>query len=224
MEIEGIGERTAVQLVDQGLVHAPVDLYTLKKDELLQLEGFADKKADNLLSAIAGSKDRPFGRVLASLGIRGVGGTVAATLTAAFTTLEALESAQPEAIASVDGLGPITAQNIVDWFARPYHQTIVEKLRSYGLTLAEEQRPEQTQNAEPFAGHTFVITGTLSRPRSELRQWITERGGKVTGSVSAKTSYVVAGENAGSKLTRAQELGTPILSEEELLQLAVSAD
>jgi len=220
MEIEGIGERTAVQLVDQGLIHAPVDLYALTKDELLQLEGFADKRADNLLAAIAGSKAQPFDRVLASLGIRGVGGTVAATLTAALPTIEALESAPPEAIESVEGLGPITAQNIVDWFARPRHQGIVDKLRSTELNLASAQKPAPAQGAEPFVGLTFVITGTLSRPRNELKQWITSRGGKVTGSVSARTSYLVAGQKAGSKLTRAQELGTPILSEDDLLQLA----
>ena len=220
MEIEGIGERTAIQLVDQGLIHAPVDLYTLTKDNLLELEGFADKKADNLLAAIAGSKAQPFDRVLASLGIRGVGGTVAATLTAAFSTLEALESASPEAIAAVEGLGPITARNIVDWFAPPRHKAIVDKLRAAELNLASAQEPASVQGAEPFAELTFVITGTLSRPRNELKQWITSRGGRVTSSVSTKTSYLVAGENAGSKLTRAQELGTPILSEDNLLQLA----
>jgi len=224
MEIEGIGERTAIQLVGQDLIHAPVDLYTLTKDNLLKLEGFADKKADNLLAAIAGSKAQPFDRVLASLGIRGVGGTVAATLTAAFPTLEALKSAPPEAIASVEGLGPITARNIVDWFESPHHQAIVNKLRSAGLSLASARKPAPVQGAEPFAGLTFVITGTLSRPRNELKQWITSRGGKVTGSVSTKTSYLVAGENAGSKLTRAQELGTPILSEDDLLQLARTSD
>jgi len=224
MEIEGIGERTAAQLVDQGLIHTAVDLYTLTKDELLKLEGFADKKADNLLAAIADSKAQPFDRVLASLGIRGVGATVAATLTAAFPTLEALESAPPEAIESVEGLGPITAQNIVDWFARPRHQRIVDKLRSAGLNLASAQNSVPVQGAEPFAGLTFVITGTLSRPRNELKQWITSRGGKVTSSVSTKTGYLVAGENAGSKLTRARELGTPILSEDDLLQLAETSD
>ena len=219
MDIEGIGERTAVQLVDQGLVHAPVDLYSLTKDDLLGLEGFADKKADNLLAAIAGSKAHPFDRVLASLGIPGVGGTVATTLVAAFPALEALESAPPEVIASVEGLGPITAQNIVNWFARPRHQDIVHKLRRAGLKLASAHEPAPDQGAEPFAGLTFVITGTLSRPRNELKQWITARGGRLTSSVSAKTSYLVAGENAGSKLTRAHELGTPILSEDDLCQL-----
>jgi len=219
MEIEGIGERTAIQLVDLSLIHASVDLYTLTKDDLLRLEGFADKKADNLLAAIAGSRAQPFDRVLASLGIRGVGGTVAATLTAAFPCLEALESAPSEAIASVEGLGPITAGNIIDWFAHPRHQGIVDKLHRAGLSLASTQEPAPILGAEPFTGLTFVVTGTLSRPRNELKQWITSRGGKVTGSVSTKTSYLVAGENAGSKLTRAQELGTPILNEDDLLHL-----
>ena len=219
MEIEGIGERTAAQLVDHGLIQAPVGLYSLTKDDLLKLEGFADKKADNLLAAIAGSKAQPFDRVLASLGIRGVGGTVAAALTAAFPNLLALESAPPEAIASVEGLGPITAKNIINWFAHPRNQGIVDKLRTAGLNLASAQKPAPPQGAEPFAGLTLVITGTLSRPRNELKQWITSRGGKVTGSVSTKTNYLVAGENAGSKLTRAQELGIPILNEDDLLRL-----
>ncbi len=221
MDIEGIGERTALQLVDQGLVKDPVDLYTLQKEALLELEGFADKKADNLLGAIEASKAQPFTRVLAALGIRGVGFAVAALLTAAFPSLDALCSALAEEIASVEGLGPITAQNIINWFALPRNQAIVEKLRGAGLTLSAPEASAPAPNSQPLAGMTFVITGTLSRPRNEVQQWIETQGGKVTGSVSAKTDYLVIGEEpGGSKFRRAQQLGTPMVSEEELGHLA----
>jgi DNA ligase (NAD+) len=221
MDIEGIGERTAQQFVDQGLVQDPVDLYSLEKETLLALDGFADKKAENLLAAIEASKTQSFTRVLAALGIRGVGGTVAALLTDAFASLDELRSASPEEIAAVEGLGPITARNVIDWFNLPRHQAIVEKLRQAGLTLSAPRAAAPAVEAQPLAGMTFVITGTLSQPRDEVQQWIETQGGKVTGSVSAKTDYLVIGENpGGSKFRRAQQLGTPMLGEEELGRLA----
>jgi DNA ligase (NAD+) len=224
MDIEGIGERTALQLVDQGLVQDPVDLYNLRKEALLELEGFADRKADNLLSAIEASKTQSFTRLLAALGIRGVGGTVAALLTDAFPSLDALLSATTEEIAAVAGLGPITAQNVVDWFSLPRHQALVQKLRQAGLTLAAPVATAPGVEPQPLDGMTFVITGTLTRPREEIQQWIEAQGGKVTGSVSAKTDYLVIGENpGGSKFRRAQQLGTPMLGEDELGQLAQTA-
>jgi DNA ligase (NAD+) len=226
MDIEGIGERTALQLVDQGLVHDPVDLYRLQKESLLALEGFADKKADNLLAAIESSKAQSFARVLAALGIRGVGSTVAALLTRAFPSLDKLRTASAEEIAAVEGLGPITARNIIDWFSLPRHQAIVEELRQAGLTLSVTETVAESREAEPqpLAGLTFVITGTLSTPRDEVQEWIETQGGKVTGSVSAKTDYLVIGQDpGGSKYRRAEQLGTPMLSEEELRQLAKTA-
>lgn len=225
MDIEGIGERTAQQLVDEGLIHHPVDVYELHKPDLVNLEGFADKKADNLLAAIAASKERPFSQVLTALGIRGVGGTVAALLTTKLSSLAALQAATPEEIAEIEGLGPITAESIVTWFSRPRHQEILQKMARAGLNLAVEQREPAEVGEQPFAGLTFVITGTLSRPRGEISDWIASLGGKVTGSVSAKTDYLVVGEDAGgSKFNRAQSLGTPMLDEDALLRLAGTPD
>jgi len=222
MEIEGLGERTSTQLVDQGLVQAPVDLYTLTKEDLLVLDGFADKKAENLLASIAGSKSQPFGRLLAALGIHGVGPTVAETLTGAFATIEDLASADADTIAGVSGLGPIRAQSILDWFARPRHQEIVTKLHHAGLRLASDREAGPDAVGRPMEGLSFVITGTLSRPRNDIKEWITSRGGRVTGSVSSKTDYLVAGDKAGSKLTRAQVLGVAVLDEDGLADLARS--
>lgn len=218
LDIEGLGERTAVQLVEQHLVEDPADLYYLTKESLLTLEGFADKKADNLLDAIAQAKDRPFDRVLAALGIRGVGTTVAQVLAGAFPTLEALARASAEAIASVEGIGPVTAQNIVTWFAHVHNRAMVEKLRQAGLKLAKESRV--VVGEQPLAGLTFVITGTLSCSRDDVKAWIESFGGKIAGSVSQKTSYLVIGDDpGGSKYNRAQELNTPLLTEEQLRAL-----
>jgi len=220
LDMEGLGERTAVQLVEQSLVEDPADLYFLSKESLLTLEGFADKKADNLLAAIAQAKDRPFDRVLAALGIRGVGTTVAQVLADAFPTLDALATAPAEAIASVAGIGPITAQNILTWFAHVHNRAMVEKLRQAGLKLAAESKPV-VAGEQPLADLTFVITGTLSRPRDDVKAWIEALGGKVAGSVSQKTSYLVIGvDPGGSKYNRAQELDTPLLTEEQLYALA----
>lgn len=220
LDMEGLGERTAVQLVEQRLVEDPADLYFLSKESLLTLEGFADKKADNLLAAIAQAKDRPFDRVLAALGIRGVGTTVAQVLADAFPTLDALATAPAEVIASVAGIGPITAQNILAWFAHVHNRAMVEKLRQAGLKLAAESKPV-VAGEQPLADLTFVITGTLSRPRDDVKAWIEALGGKVAGSVSQKTSYLVIGvDPGGSKYNRAQELDTPLLTEEQLYALA----
>jgi DNA ligase (NAD+) len=219
MDIEGIGERTAIQLVDAGQVHDPVDLYGLAKEGLLKLDGFGDRKAANLLSAIAASKAQPFDRVLAALGIRGVGAAVSTLLTARFPSLEALQAATSDEIAGVGGLGPITAQAITDWFARPRNREIAARLREAGLVL---QATDLTRASEqPLAGLSFVITGTLSRGRNEVQTWIESLGGKVAGAVTSKTDYLVVGEGpGGSKYSRAQELNTPMVTEDELAALA----
>ena len=222
LDMEGLGERTAVQLVEQHMVEDPADLYFLTKEALLTLEGFADKKADNLLAAIAQAKDRPFDRVLAALGIRGVGTTVAQVLAAAFPALDALAEAPAEVIASVEGIGPITAQNILTWFAHAHNHAMVEKLRQAGVKLAAD-RKAVAADEQPLADLTFVITGTLALPRDDVKAWIESLGGKVAGSVSQKTSYLVIGmDPGGSKYNRAQALNTPLLTEEELYALAGS--
>jgi DNA ligase (NAD+) len=220
MDIDGLGEQTAVQLVNAGLIHNPADLYALTKNDLLQLEGFADKKAENLLDSIVSSKEVPLTRLLAALGIRGVGGTVAALLTDVFPSLEALATATEEEIVAIEGLGPITARNIKDWLSRPRHREMVQQLTDAGLTVEAPATEEDQQGETLLDGLTFVITGTLSQPRGEVRRLIESHGGKVTGSVSGRTNYLIVGEDpGGSKYNRAQELDTPMLSEDELRDL-----
>ncbi len=221
LDIEGLGDRTAVQMVELGLVKDPADLYYLTKTDLLKLEGFADKKADNLLEAIAQAKERPAARLLAALGLRGVGGVAAGALLAAFPSLDDLAAAPEESLATVEGIGPITAHNVKAWFSHGHNQALIEKLRKIGVRLAAEVKAPAAEPSgpQPFAGLTFVITGALSQPRDEIQAWIESLGGKVSGSVSQKTSYLVAGADAGSKYTRAQALGVPILDEAQLKEI-----
>ncbi len=220
MEIDGLGERTALQLVETGLVVDPADLYFLTRAQLLTLEGFADKKADNLLASIAGSKERPLPRVVAGLGIRRVGTTVAQILVSRFPSVEALAAAPEETLSTVEGIGPYTARSVREWFAVDHNRDFVAKLQRAGVRLAEEVRPAVAV-AGPLKGLTFVITGTLSRPREEVKAWIEAHGGKVTDTVSAKTSYLVIGTDpGGTKFRKAQQLSIPLLSEAELAQLA----
>jgi DNA ligase (NAD+) len=219
MDIEGLGEQTAHLLVAEGLVRDPADLYTLGREELLALEGFADKSADNLLAAIEASKARPLDQVLAALGIRGVGGIVAQLLARHYHSLDALAETEQEALEAIEGLGPHTAGALVDWFARERNRAFVEKLRAAGVRLAQEA-PARPAGG-PLEGLTFVITGTLSRPRAEIARMIEQYGGKVTGSVSGNTDYLVAGESpGGSKYRRAQQLGTPVIDEAQLMALS----
>ncbi|MGC9399338.1 MAG: NAD-dependent DNA ligase LigA [Anaerolineae bacterium] len=220
MDIDGLGERTAEQLVRAGLVEDPADLYTLQKEALLELEGFADKKAANLLAAIAGSRGQALSNVVAALGIRGVGVTVAELLAETFGSLDALAEASEEALASIEGIGPIIANNVRTWFARERNREMVEKLRRADVRL-RATADELTPTGGPLEGMTFVITGTLSRPRKEIQAWIEARGGKVTGSVSGNTDYLLVGQNpGGTKFHKAQQLETPIIDEHRLYALA----
>lgn len=223
LDVEGLGERTALQLVEQDLIHDPADLYTLKAEDLVALEGFAEKKAQNLIEAIASSKSQSYADVLAALGIRGVGSTIAALLVDMFASLSELMAATEEEIAAVEGLGPITARNLLAWFSRSHNQALIAKLKDAGLQLEAEVREEDDTHPHPFADLTFVITGTLSESRASISDWIESQGGRVTGSVSSRTDYLVAGENPGrSKRTQAERLGTPILTESELREMASS--
>jgi DNA ligase (NAD+) len=218
MDIETLGERTAALLVERGLVEDVGDLYYLKEEDLLQLEGFAEKKAENLLAGIEGSKERPFSRVLTGLGIRYVGGTVAEILARHFGSVDALAAATVEELEAVEGIGPRIAGAVVDWFRRPRHRAIVEKLRRAGVRLAEEAPAEAAR--QPLAGLTFVITGALSRPRGEVAEMIEQHGGRVTGSVSRRTDYLIVGEDpGGTKVRRAQELGVEMIDEARLMKL-----
>jgi DNA ligase (NAD+) len=220
MDIEGFGIKIAEQLIQAGLIQDVGDIYSLyrSRQKLLALEGFAEKKVDNLLTAIEASKSQPLERVVTALGIQGVGGVVARALVAAFPSMEALAVASPEELEFIEGIGPRIAHSVVDWFSRPRHQEVIEKLRQAGVRMQAEAAEALPQ---PLAGLTFVITGSLpTMSRDEAQAFIEARGGKVTGSVSQKTDYLLLGENPGSKLAKAQSLGTKIISEEELQKLA----
>lgn len=218
MDIAGFGTQTAALLFEKGLIHDVADIYRLRREDLLQLEGFKDKKVDGLLSAIEASKERPVERLLTGLGIRYVGGVVAGLLIAALGSLDAIAAAGADGLEQIDGVGPQTARSVAAWFTTDGNRELVEKLRSAGLALASARPPQPRGGA--LAGKVFVITGTLpTLSRTEATEFIESHGGKVTGSVSKKTDYVLAGEAAGSKLDRARELGVAVLEEAELLSM-----
>jgi DNA ligase (NAD+) len=223
MDIVGMGIKIVDQLVSEGIVSDVADLYTLKRDSLLRLDGFADKKADNLLEAIAASKGHPLSRLLTALGIRGVGEVVAADLPRYYSDLDALSRATSEDLQTIEGIGPNIAEAIVDWFDRPANQKVLEKLRAAGVWPAARSAADtaDTESAQNLTGLSFVVTGTLSGfTRSEAKEFIQSHGGKIVGSVSQKTDYLVAGESPGSKLTKAQDLGVPVIDENELRKMA----
>jgi DNA ligase (NAD+) len=219
MEIVGLGEKIVVQLVEAGLVNDFADLYTLQRDDLLKLEGFAEKKADNLLEAIKASKETLLARVINALGIRGVGEVMAVDLAAYYHDLDELSKVTIDELQTIEGVGPNIAQSIVDWFARPANQKVLAKLKQVGVWPRAEIKPSSKDN-QTLAGLTFVVTGTLpSLSRDDVKELIQRYGGKVTDSVSKKTSYVVAGDSPGSKLDKAHELKVPVLDEPNLLKL-----
>ncbi len=299
MDIEGMGPQTIAALIEAGLIQDEADIFTLKAEPLLALEGFAEKKVENLLSAIAAAKARPFARVLTSLGIDGVGATVAGLLTDNFASMADLQAtaaqvrdaeaafikktrpllgdetardpdveqarqrmAHPttdlapryleapelgprlerllrplnlpaDSIAiiaeqlrtlidasrplhAIEGLGPILAQNIVDWFTDSHNKSVLAKMGAAGVNMQAE---EKVVAGTALAGKTLVLTGTMSAPRGEIKALVEANGGKVTGSVSKRTSYVVAGDSPGSKVERAEKAGVPVISEDELRAL-----
>jgi DNA ligase (NAD+) len=214
MDIEGLGIKIAVLLVESGLVADVADIYGLTKENLLTLEGFADIKAEKLLAAIEASKRQSLDRLINALGIRGVGEAVAAGFAHHFRNLDALASAKQEQLEQLEGIGPNIASAVLDWFNRPRNRKLLSKLKKYGF-WPQEKDPEQAPQV--LAGRKFVLTGKLpSMGRGEAKSKIIAAGGKVTGSVSGSTDYVVAGESAGSKLTRAQELGVEVIDEATL--------
>jgi len=219
MDIAGLGIKIVEQLVAAGLVSDVADLYTLTPIQLLALEGFAEKKAENLLSAIEVSRSQPLSRLINALGIRSVGEVLAADLTTHYPDLDALSRATAADLQQIEGVGPNIAAAIVDWFARPSNQNLLHKLRSVGLwpTAAAPK----SSGPQPFAGLSFVVTGTLPGfTREGVKEFIESHGGKVIDSVSKKTSYLVLGENPGSKLDKARSLGVPVIDEAQLRQLA----
>ena len=212
MDIEGLGPAVMAQLIDRGLVKSPADLYFLREEELAALDRMGEKSAANLVAAIAASRDRGLERLLYALGIRQVGQKAGKVLAAHFGTFDALAAATEEELTAIDDVGAITAAYIREWLQNPQSKHLMDRLREAGVSLEAAQKPAGDQ----FKGLTFVLTGVLERfTREEAGALIEARGGKVSGSVSKKTSYVVAGENAGSKLRKANELAIPVLTEEE---------
>jgi DNA ligase (NAD+) len=219
LDIDGLGEKLVEQLVDRDLVHSVADLYELSTEKLISLERMGEKSALKLVEAIARSKSKPWSRVLYGLGIRHVGSVNAQLLAEQFPTVEQLASASPAQIEGVYGIGPEIAHSVAEWFQVESNQQLIDRLRQAGLQL--EAREDKTQpTRQPLQGTTFVITGSLpTLKRSEAKELIEKAGGKVTGSVSSKTDYLVVGEEAGSKLDKAKELGIPQLSEAQLQEM-----
>ncbi|HEX5315218.1 MAG TPA: NAD-dependent DNA ligase LigA, partial [Candidatus Kapabacteria bacterium] len=232
MDIAGLGDQSVEQLVAAGLLQNVADIYDLKdhRAELIALERMGEKKVENLLSGIEQSKQRPTARFLFALGIRHAGTSVAKLLTGEFGAIDAIAEASEEAIDAIPGIGPEIAASVVAYFRKEKNQELLERLRQAGLPFGS--RSSVRKKGEPnalfsqegtvdnfFAGKTFVLTGTLtSMTRDEAKEKIESLGGKVTGSVSKKTDYVVAGAEAGSKLTKAEELGVKILAEDAFLR------
>jgi len=224
MDIVGLGIQIVIQLVEAGLVRDLADIYTIKKEDLLKLEGFAEKKAENLMQSIAASRDRPLGRLITALGIPSVGEVLANDLPRYFTDLEMLSMASKEDLVRVDGVGPNTAEAIVEWFVVPSNQEVIRKFREVGVWPSSRQKSGKSNGPMPLEGLTLVVTGTLpTYSREQVKELIQNSGGKVTDSVSKKTDYVVVGDNAGSKLDKARQLGVTVLDEAGLLALLAAA-
>jgi DNA ligase (NAD+) len=218
MDIRGLGERTIATLLERGMVKDVADLYTLTQDQLLELEGFKDRSAQNLLAGIEASRHQGLARALFGLGVRHVGEIAAQTLARHFGSMERLMAASTEEIEAVHTIGHTMAAALHAWMAEPRNQEVVHKLAAAGVKMTEERAEP---SGGPFTGKTFVITGTHpTMSRTQLEELIQQRGGRVTGSVTRKTDYLVVGEDAGSKLAKAQELGVAQLTEAALLALA----
>jgi DNA ligase (NAD+) len=218
MDIEGLGEENARRFLDVGLIENMADIYDLTVERLSELDGFADVSARNLVEAIEDSKKQPFHLVLYALGIPGIGFVNARNLARHFRSVDELLAASEEELTAVEGMGPIMARTVHETLAESRTRELVERLRGYGLRMEEEGPAPPAEG--PLVGKTLVLTGTMPNlTREEATRRIEQAGGKVTGSVSKKTDFVVAGADPGSKLTKAQELGTDVLDEEGLLAL-----
>jgi DNA ligase (NAD+) len=221
MDIRGMGERTCAQLLDSGVVRDYADLYRLTEADLVQLEGFAQISAQNLIAGIAASKSRPLSRLLFALGIRHVGYNAAQLLARRFETMDALMAADEAEMAAVHGIGATTASAAAAFFRERGNRALLERLAAAGVTMIE---PVEKAERSSLAGLTFVITGTHAVSRKDLTSFIERHGGRVTGSVSKATDYLVAGDDPGSKLDRARELGVKVVDEAALRELAAAAE
>jgi len=224
MDIEGLGEERVRQFVDARLLEDAADIYALDVERLVMLERIGDRSAQLLVAAIDGSKSRPLWRVLVGLGINHVGPTAAQALSRAFDDLDAIMHAGVDELTAIDGVGPTIAQSLASWFSIDRNARLVQRLRAAGVNFEGERGAQPERIDSSFAGLTFVLTGTLEhRTRDEAAAEITARGGKVTGSVSKKTSYVLVGEGPGSKLAKAEDLGVAVLDEAAFEALLGSA-
>jgi DNA ligase (NAD+) len=221
MDIVGLGIKIVEQLIETGLVKDVADLFTLKKEKLLELEGFAEKKAENLLNSLEQAKGQSLNRLIASLGIHGVGEVMANDLARVFSDLDSLSKLNAEELMQIEGVGPNTAEAIVDWFSRPANQKVLKKLKAAGVWPTASSSTVNRPLSNAFSGLTFVVTGTLANfTRDSVKEFIEQNGGKVTDSISKKTSYLVLGEEPGSKYEKAKSLGVKIIGEDELRKLA----
>ncbi|MBE6884879.1 MAG: NAD-dependent DNA ligase LigA [Ruminococcaceae bacterium] len=213
MDIEGLGGAVIEKLVAEGMVSSCVDLYSLDREKIASLEGLGAKSADNLLAAVERSKQAGLARLLCALGIRNIGQKAAVLLAENFGDIDALAAADREAIEKIEGFGGIMAESVAEYFATERSAELIERLKAAGVVMTQEK----IVRGDKFAGKTFVLTGTLpTMTRTEASKLITDNGGKVSGSVSKKTDFVLAGEDAGSKLVKANELGITVISEEGL--------
>ena len=230
MDIVGMGIKIVEKLIETGKVRDAADIYTLTRADILESVTKKDRKTDkeppgkiaeNLLASIETSKSRPLARLIAALGIRGVGEALAGELAAVFPDLDALSKASVEELQQIEGVGPNIAESIVDWFSRSANQRLLKKLKAAGVWPQGGKSKVESRASDSFAGLTFVVTGTLPTfSRGDAKAFIESHGGKVTDSVSKKTSYLVLGENPGSKFEKAKALGVKIIGEEELKKLA----
>ncbi|MCE7860432.1 MAG: NAD-dependent DNA ligase LigA [Chloroflexi bacterium CFX2] len=219
MDIVGLGIKIVEQLIEAGLVKDVADLFTLNKKDLLELEGFAEKKAENLLGSIEQAKGQSLNRLIAALGIHGVGEVMAGDLARTYGNLSALSKATIDELQQIEGVGPNIAESIADWFSRSANQKLLKKLKAAGVD--PQMKKDERKKEGAFTGLTFVVTGTLPNfSRDDAKEFIENNGGKVTDSVSKKTSYLVLGENPGSKFEKAKSLGVKVIDEAELKRLA----
>ena len=215
MNIDGLGPANMKLMVDSGLVKSAADLYSLRKEDLLSLERFGERSAENLIASIDNSRKAGLARLLHALGIRNIGQRAAVLLSEKFGDIDALLAAKAEDIADIEGFGEVMAESVVSALGEPHMRDLIDQLKAAGVEMTGEKK---STGDGRFAGLTFVLTGTLpTMKRDQAKELIESFGGKVSGSVSKKTSFVVAGEDAGSKLTKAQELGIEILSEADLI-------
>jgi DNA ligase (NAD+) len=226
MDVEGLGERVAHMLVDEGIVETLADLFRLRKEDLIPLEGFAEKSAQNLIAALDAARDRPLSRLLFALGIRHVGRTVAETIVEHFETIDEIAEANADTLVAIDGVGPVIAESIVDWFAVEKNRELVRALQAVGVntTRKPQEAPPEAQDAGalPLAGKTLVITGSLDTlTRNDATSLIENAGGNVTSSVSGNTDFLVKGDNPGSKYEDALERGIEIIDGEDALRALV---